>query len=65
MSGQKTFTDAEIDEAIEYLQGLGFTHSQAIPSVAQMLLIYQAEKKNISITVIIHRNKSIEYDVSS
>ena len=65
MPNKNTFTNTEIDEAIEYLQGLGFNSSQAIPAEAQTLLACQIEDKNISIAVIIHADKTIKYDVSS
>lgn len=65
MSGEKTFTDAEINEAIEYLQDLGFDYPQAIPSEDQTLLTRQVDDEGVSMAVIIHANKSIKYDVSS
>jgi hypothetical protein len=65
MSDEKTFTDAEIEEAIEYLESQGFDRLQGTALEGQMLLTRQADDENVSITVLIHSNNSIKYDVSS
>ena len=65
MSEEKTFTDAEIDSAVEYLVGLGFERPLGREIEGQMLFTRQANDENVSITVLILSNNSIKYDVSS
>lgn len=65
MSDEKTFTDDKINEAIKYLESQGFDRPQGRALEGQILLTRQAEDKSVSITVLIHSNKSIKYDVSS
>lgn len=65
MSDEKTFTDAEIEETIEYLIGQGFDRPQDRALEGQRLFTRQANDENVSIAVIIHSNNSIKYDVSS
>jgi hypothetical protein len=65
MSDEKTFIRADIDSAVEYLLGLGFTRPLDREIEGQMLFIRTDSTKNISITVLILSNNSIRYDVSS
>ena len=65
MSSEKTFTDAEIDSAVEYLVSFGFDRPLDREIEGQMLFTRQANDENVSITVLILSNNSIKYDVSS
>lgn len=65
MSDEKTFTRAEIEEAVEYLLGLGFTRPLDREIEGQMLLTRTARDENVSITVLVLSNNSIRYDLSS
>lgn len=65
MSDEKTFTDTEIDEAIKYLESQGFARPQGRALEGQILLTRQADDESVSMTVLIHSDQSIKYDVSS
>ncbi len=65
MSQEKTFTRAEIEEAVEYLISLGFARPLDREIEGRMLFTRTASTDNVSITVIILSNNSIRYDVSS
>lgn len=65
MSDEKTFTDGEIEEAIEYLVGQDFNRPQDRALEGQRLFTRQANDENVSMVVIVHSNNSIKYDVSS
>lgn len=65
MSDEKTFTRAEIDSAVEYLDLVGFTRPLDREIEGRMLFTRTASTENVSITVLILSNNSIMYDVSS
>ena len=65
MSQEKTFTDAEINEAIKYLENQGFERPQGRANVGQMLLTCSSSTEDVSMVVLIHSNNSIKYDISS
>lgn len=65
MSDEKTFTEAEINSAVEYLVCQGSDRPQDREIEGQMLLTRQALSENVSMVVIIHSNNSIKYDISS
>lgn len=65
MPDEKTFTDAKIDEVIEYLESQGFDRPQGRALEGQILLTRQADDESVSMAILIHSDKSIKYDVSS
>ena len=53
MSQEKTFTVAEINEAIKYLESQGFERPQGRANVGQMLLTCSSSTEDVSMVVLI------------